>query len=271
MQSLMRTESQQDLQQEGHYRASILAIGTEVTSGEILNKNATWLARELEALGVEVNLHLAIPDDPLLMKEGLEFASSHSQILFLVGGLGPTQDDLTREVVARWLSVPLEFSEQVFLELKAKLEARAVALRTNHRRQCEFPLGAESLVNSVGTARGFFARSGKLAGGLFALPGPPRELEPMWEQQVVPKLQALDIQPPYQLDIWCCEGVPESEVAELCEELLKEELNHPQPARLGYRASLPKVYVKLWWPRQRQGEISSVKTKLSQALAPWLK
>ena len=266
-----------------HYRASLVAIGTEVTSGEILNSNAQWLAQELEKMGIEVLLHLAVPDEKELMLKALAFAAQHTEILVLVGGLGPTRDDLTREVVARWLKRPLEFLPEMERELVEKLKKRGVELRPSHRQQCEFPQGSIPLENTVGTARGFLLSWSKFgeeeesstapsqsSQWLVALPGPPRELKPMWEGPVMNELQALSLDPPYELIQWSCQGVPESEVAEFCEEILKTELEHPQPIQLGFRASPPFVHVKVWFPRARRSERPALEKLMAQKLADWL-
>ncbi|MEO0335693.1 MAG: molybdopterin-binding protein, partial [Pseudomonadota bacterium] len=89
-------------------KAGLLTIGTEVTDGEITNTNASWLATELSELGVKVTHHLSTPDDTRLMTEALDWLEPQVDILLITGGLGPTTDDRTREVVSKWLGVDCE-------------------------------------------------------------------------------------------------------------------------------------------------------------------
>src|SRR5690606_30735889 len=96
--------------------AAVLTVGTEITSGEILNSNSKWIAEQLETLGFEVMLHLSVPDDRPLINDAHNFAARHSDIPLITGGLGPTSDDFTRDVISDWASFPLVFNDQVWKE-----------------------------------------------------------------------------------------------------------------------------------------------------------
>lgn len=211
-----------------------MTIGTEITSGEIVNSNAAWIAARLEEIGHVVGTHLSVPDDRLAIRQALNQLKSSAAIV-ICGGLGPTSDDVTRECVASWLGKPLVFAKKVWQELEASHARRGLQIREAHKHQCFFPKGATLLPNPVGTALGFAARRGSCR--IFVLPGPPREMEAMWQEQVRPKLKSGRGLPWRH---WTILGMPESEVAELVEPLIA-----PLGLEVGYRASVPYVYLKL--------------------------
>lgn len=219
-------------------KVSLLTIGTEITTGEILNTNSQWISERLENLNMDVIHHVTVPDQREIMLSALDFISS-SDILILTGGLGPTQDDITREVVAGWISKPLEFSDPAWEFLSECIAKRGRKPLEAHKRQCQFPKGAELLKNTVGTALGFHIEGrGK---EIFVLPGPPRELKPMWENEVEPKLPKGSLTPWVK---WTFEGLPESEVADRFERVLSGFID-PQSIEIGYRASPPIIHVKI--------------------------
>lgn len=242
-------------------KASILAIGTEITSGEINNTNVKWFAERLEALGFDVVLHMAVPDDRPQMMSALNYLQSQSEILIVSGGLGPTSDDFTREVVAKWAGDVLEFSQEAWDFLEDISMQRGLKLREAHKQQCQFPGHSEILNNRIGTAHGFYLK--KDATHCFVLPGPPKEIETMWELSVLPKLEALRPPSSPRLHRWTCTGVPESEVAELVEACLKNS-----GCKIGYRASKPNVHVKVWVPADVDAE-EYIK-KLDALLKPFM-
>lgn len=223
-------------------KAAIVTIGTEITDGQILNSNAKWLSQKLVDLNIEVALHLSAPDDPLLMKKIISMASETTDLILICGGLGPTSDDITRDVVSDFLSLPLEFSESSWLEVKAKLEARNVILREGHRRQCLFPSGASIYKNSSGVAPGFFVQKNQKH--FWVLPGPPGEIESLWNDFVSSQIQnQFSTFHETQLKTWLCLGAPESELAYLTETFFA---NKPFTKKLGYRLQAPYVEIKLW-------------------------
>ncbi len=215
-----------------------MTTGTEITSGEVVNTNAAWLSRQIEDLGVRVFSHLSVRDQSEEIWSALEKLSD-SELLVLTGGLGPTSDDVTREVVARWAGLELEFDQQVWSSLVELYRDRQLPLREAHRHQCYFPVGSERLVNPVGTAYGFALKRGSQQ--VFVLPGPPRELEGMWSQEVLPRIRPLLKSESRQWVRWTCLGAPESEIAELVEPVL-----NGRGFEVGYRAQVPYVKVKIF-------------------------
>src|SRR4051794_23818144 len=102
-------------------KASILAIGTELTTGQITNRNAAWISEQLVNLGAEVVLHEVVADEHQHIREALERCGKVSQLVFVTGGLGPTSDDFTRNVVAEWLGQPLEFDDPSWKRIVSRL------------------------------------------------------------------------------------------------------------------------------------------------------
>jgi nicotinamide-nucleotide amidase len=141
--------------------------------------------------------------------------------------------------MANWVKAPLEFDEEVWQELKTSYSARGLTVRESHRHQCYFPAGSVRLRNPVGTALGFYQRSGKQH--YVTLPGPPRELEGVWNTSVERILRGVLPESQFQWRHWACIGVPESEVAELVEPIIGGH-----GIEVGYRASIPYVKVKLY-------------------------
>lgn len=242
-------------------KASVLGIGTELTDGQIVNKNASWISKKLKNLGLTTATHLVVPDEKNLMREGLEFCATKSDLIFVTGGLGPTSDDFTRDIVTEWLGVPLEFDEVSWKHVNDRLSSRGYTVKEIQRQQCYFPRGSKVLLNTQGTANAFYAEGhGKK---LFVLPGPPREIEAVWENSIDTWLrentQHLD---PYVTRTWDTMGVGESDVAIIVEEVLKDV-----PGDIGYRVHLPYVEVKFSHFKSSEGPLEPAIEKLTTALA----
>lgn len=228
-------------------RARLLTIGTEITSGEILNSNASWMSLRIEEAGARVFSHLSVRDHRDEILAALKTVGS-DDLVFVTGGLGPTSDDLTRECLAAHWRVPLDFDEGVWEELGALYRKRGLPLREAHRHQCHFPRGSDRLVNPVGTAHGFYFRAG--ATDFVVLPGPPREMEGMWEREVAPRLAGLVPTPSERWIRWTCIGAPESEIAEIVEPIVAGH-----GLEVGYRAQVPYVRIKVYADPIRHGAV----------------
>jgi molybdenum cofactor synthesis domain-containing protein len=241
-------------------KAQLLTIGTEITSGEVVNSNASWVSLRLEDMGVRVFSHLSVRDQREEILKALKY-STDSDVVIVTGGLGPTSDDITREVMAEHTGLPLEFDHGVWAEMQRFYHGRGLPLREAHRHQCHFPAGARRLRNPVGTALGFQLES---AGRLyFVMPGPPRELEGMWNLEVEGPLRARFSAQNWMWERWTCLGAPESEVAELVEPCLADA-----NLEFGYRAAVPYVKVKVYVDRGNREHQRRVEA-VSAALAPY--
>ena len=176
-------------------RAIILAVGTELTEGVIVNTHFRFLGSELKGLGFQVVRGEQIPDRLSLFRQALRRAVAEAELILVTGGLGPTSDDLTREAVGEEAGVPLEFRNEVWEGLERRYASSGQRLPQTNRRQAFAPQGFELLANDWGTAPGFWGRiAARNADGashtalIAALPGPPAELEPMWRQRLLPLL-----------------------------------------------------------------------------------
>lgn len=241
-------------------KAAVLGIGTELTDGQIVNKNASWISKQLKNLGLMTSLHLVVPDEKKLMTEGLDFCASQADIIFITGGLGPTSDDFTRDIVAEWAQVPLKFDEASWLHVQDRLTSRGYTVKDIQKQQCYFPEGSEVIKNTFGTANAFTmtAKNKKL----FVLPGPPREIEAVWESAISQWLTAntknLD---PYITRTWDTLGVGESDIAVITEATLENI-----PVEKGYRVHLPYVEVKLSYFKSQESQMLPAVHKLTEAL-----
>lgn len=174
----------------------VINTGTELLLGDTINTNAAWLGQRLAALGIVAVRQTVVPDGMAIM-EAVEEAARRSDVLIITGGLGPTNDDLTRECTAQLLGLPLELNEGVMEHLRSYFLLRNKPVNEATKRQAMVPRGAEVLPNPNGTAPGLYlppacgAAKG-ISCALFLAPGPPREFKPMIENEVEPRLIALD-------------------------------------------------------------------------------
>ena len=165
-------------------KAEILAVGTEILLGDIVNTNAQFLSRRLFELGIDMYYQTVVGDNPSRLKEAICLAFSRADLVILSGGLGPTDDDLTKETVAEYFGVSLLFHEDIADEIKRYLNGR---YPVSNQKQAYIPEGAIVLHNNYGTAPGvILEKNGKTA---VLLPGPPREIVPMFIESVEPYLK----------------------------------------------------------------------------------
>ncbi len=167
-------------------KTALLTIGTEILFGQVVNTNAAWLSKELQNLGIDVMYHYTVGDNPGRLRELLDIAYRDCDMVITTGGLGPTQDDLTKEVICEYFGDVLIEHEEVTSWLKGEFKGK-IKWTENNRRQAYFPSEAFIFDNPVGTAPGFrIEKNGKI---IMAFPGPPRELKPMFENYAKPYLQ----------------------------------------------------------------------------------
>ncbi len=167
-------------------KAEIIAFGSELTNGEKLDTNSQWLSQQLAALGITVHCHVTLPDDHDEIVKQLELSSSRSELIISTGGLGPTQDDLTRDVVASLCRVELIEHPASLAHVEGLFQKAGRDMPASNRRQAQFPSGAEPLANPIGTAPGFWQDLGHCQ--IIALPGVPSEMKAMFEASVKPRL-----------------------------------------------------------------------------------
>ncbi len=170
-------------------RAEIISVGTELLLGDIVNTNAQFLARELASLGFTVYYQSVVGDNPMRLRSLVHAAKERSEVLVFTGGLGPTDDDLTKETVAEAFGDSLVSDPEELAKLEVFFKRLGREMAPNNRKQAMVPRRGQKLNNPNGTAPGvMFRQGGKYA---FLLPGPPREMKPMFENEVQPILEAL--------------------------------------------------------------------------------
>ena len=170
-------------------KAEIICVGTELLMGNTVNTNATYIARGLAGLGISCFYQSVVGDNDGRLKELFNEASERADIVVLSGGLGPTEDDLTKETVARAMGQQLVLDDKAWKQIQKFFEKRSLKLTDNNKKQAYVPEGAKVLYNKNGTAPGIIAESDRVTAIL--LPGPPGELIPMWDAQVVPYLKSI--------------------------------------------------------------------------------
>ncbi len=169
------------------HKAEILAVGTEILLGDIINSDAAEVSRALSALGIDVCWHSAVGDNPARLREAVEIAKSRADILITTGGLGPTYDDLTKETLAACFDLPLVFHREEAEKIRAFFASVGREMTENNLRQAWLPEGCTPFFNYNGTAPGCgFTASGVQVA---MLPGPPRELKKMIETGLIPWLK----------------------------------------------------------------------------------
>jgi nicotinamide-nucleotide amidase len=174
-------------------QAEVIAIGDELVTGQRLDTNSRWLSAELAVLGIPVVFHTTAADTLEAGLEAFRLAAGRSEIVVATGGLGPTADDLTRDVLAALADRPLVVCEDSLAAIEARFAARAAPCPASNRRQALFPAGSRVIPNPLGTAPGIDLEvaAGQRRSRIFALPGVPAEMRPMWRASVAPAILAL--------------------------------------------------------------------------------
>lgn len=167
--------------------AEIIAIGSEMLTPFRVDTNSLWLTERLNSMGVDVKLKTVVGDDESRLEETIRDAIKRSEIVIATGGLGPTEDDITRKIFARVLKRRLILDDAILEKLKARFAKRGMAMPEINARQALVMERAEVLPNQNGTAPGMLVAEGKCT--IAMLPGPPREMKPMFDASVAPVLK----------------------------------------------------------------------------------
>jgi nicotinamide-nucleotide amidase len=222
--------------------AAVVAIGTELTRGELVNGNARWLSERLTELGFTVTTHVTVADDAERIRGTLLSLGRESKVIVCTGGLGPTSDDLTTQAVADALGVALVRDAESLAKIEARFRARNRVMTPSNAKQADFPAGAQVLANSAGSAPGFAVVIGHARA--FFMPGVPREMQAIFEEQIVPQIASLAECKSYQVHVRTF-GLYESAVAQRLSELDLGGALHDERVTIGYRVTFPEVEVKV--------------------------
>lgn len=204
--------------------AETLSIGTELTVGDTRDTNAGELARALTTLGVRVARMTAVPDDLAAVTEAFEVALARSDVVLSTGGLGPTPDDLTREAIAAAIGESVTVDPVQERWLRRLWSRRGMPFPEINVKQAWLIPSATALANPNGTAPGWFVQrpDGRI---IVALPGPPREMRPMWHDHALPRLERIGLGADVAAVTYRLAGIGESQVADLLGELLLRAAN----------------------------------------------
>ncbi len=201
--------------------AEIVSVGTELLLGDIANTDAQFISQRLAEIGINVFYHTVVGDNPGRLKDVISLASKRSDLIITTGGLGPTYDDLTKEVICQTFGLSLVLHEPSLERIRSFFASRGKEMTENNTKQAYLPENCTVLENDWGTAPGCAVRAGNTT--LIMLPGPPRECQPMVTERMIPylKQQADHVIRSHVMRIF---GMGESAV----EALLREKMEHAQ-------------------------------------------
>jgi nicotinamide-nucleotide amidase len=226
-------------------RTILINTGTELLLGDVQDAHLAFIAREILPLGLRIEEHRTVPDSDAIRRALIE-VFPRCEILFVTGGLGPTTDDITREMVSESLGLELLQDPELLTSLHQRLQVRGIKWTLGIARQADVPVGAEVLPNEHGSAPGFYLKANinlRISSPhVFVLPGPPREFQPMFTKFVVPILQSI-LQVPLSIQrrSYRIAGMGES----LVEKAIGEKVLTVPGIELGYCARPGEVEVRI--------------------------
>lgn len=200
-------------------RGEIIAVGNEIVTGNTVNSNASYIAKQIQTLGIMPKYHSAVRDNREDLYEALHNSLKRADVIFVTGGLGPTEDDLTKEVICSYLGLELVIREEIYEEIKSFFKKLGRYMPEGNKKQAAFPPEAYILENKNGTAPGCILT--KESQFIVLLPGPPKEMQPMLDHYVLPYFRQQMNACYHTLDIKLF-GIGESEMAEKIAHLLGE-------------------------------------------------
>ncbi len=251
-------------------RAEIVAVGTELLLGQIVNSNARWMSERLATIGIDVLHHRVVGDNLRRIVDTLREASDRAEVVLVCGGLGPTQDDLTRDAIASMLDARLVHHDEIESLLRQKFAGFSSApMPESNLRQAQVPEGVRWIVPERGTAPGLIADLGR-GRRLYAVPGVPREMVEMMEGTILPELAAMAGAGTIVSQVLRLTGVGESAVAELLGDLYEGSVN----PTVAFLASAGEVKVRLTAKASTEREaeallaplVAEVRTRLGDAV-----
>ena len=219
-------------------KISILSIGNELLAGNTLNTNARWIAKELSSIGCLIESQITVKDDKDSITEGLDYClSKKPNYLILTGGLGPTDDDITREVLFDFFQTDSKFDTEYWNLLKDKYSRRGIAISESNKNQALIPKTGEILPNLKGSARGL--KFVKRDTTIFALPGVPLEMKSMFSKTIQPQISKVLEDPIFTKTIRTT-GISESYLFDTLKDMIFKKSN-----TIGYYPSLYGVDIRI--------------------------
>jgi len=217
-------------------KASIVSIGNELLSGQTTDTNATYLSDRLLSISIPVVSVYTIGDDKDAIIRAFNLACSEADVVIATGGLGPTDDDLTRQAFAEFLGVELQLQDELLQKIREFFACRDLQMPDKNKIQAYIPAGAEAIANNLGTAPGIMVRVGAVREPplLIALPGVPSEMKQMFEESVLARLQRFAGGQAVAVRKLKCFGAGESAIAEMLGDMMQRGRNPLINCTVGY-------------------------------------
>jgi nicotinamide-nucleotide amidase len=243
--------------------AEIITVGDEILYGQIVDTNSAWMGAELTKIGIRVKQITSVSDEANHIVEALDNARSRADIILITGGLGPTKDDLTKNVLADYFHTELKLDEQSLADVTELFKSRGYALTELNRQQAFLPASCTPVRNVLGTAPGmWFEDEGKV---FVSMPGVPFEMKRMMEDTVLPQLKAYFKTPHIIHRVIQTVGIPESMLAEKLDEW---ETSLPPHIRLAYLPHLGGVRLRLTGTSENAAQLEiELETEVSKLTA----
>jgi nicotinamide-nucleotide amidase len=243
-------------------KAEIIAIGSELLLGQIIDTNTSYIAKRLAENGIELVQTTTVGDDLQRMKEVIREAANRSQVVITTGGIGPTEDDLTREGIAEVFKRPLTFQPHLMEQIETLFKKRGFRMAENNRKQAYIPKGSIPIENPKGTAPGFIVEHSN--GSIISIPGVPPEMEYLMENTVIPYLRKrFDIKHEViQYRVLRACGLGESAIGLQIKDLMKESRN----PSVGTLASIGDIRIRITAKAENPEEASNLIQKMEQEI-----
>ena len=243
-------------------KAEVIAIGSELLLGQIIDTNSSYIAKRLAESGIELAQTATVGDDLQRMKEVIREAINRSQIVITTGGIGPTEDDLTREAIAGVTEHPLIFQPHLMEQIENLFKTRGFRMAENNRKQAYIPEGAIAIENPKGTAPGFIVETS--GGTIISIPGVPSEMEHLMENRVIPYIRKrFDIRHQViQYKVLRACGLGESAIGLQIKDLMKESKN----PSIGTLASIGDIRIRITAKADNPEEASNLIQKMEREI-----
>ncbi|MDP3024357.1 MAG: competence/damage-inducible protein A [candidate division Zixibacteria bacterium] len=245
-------------------KAEIITIGDEIIHGEILDSNSAYIGDKLSSLGIEIAFRTSVGDDLKRIIEAIKLAVERADLVIATGGLGPTNDDLTKKGIVKAFKRNLVFHEDILKKVEEGFRRRGIEMPKINQNQALLPQGAKALPNQYGSAPGIFIQEGKRF--FFALPGVPLEMKTILENEILPFLKTRSSRKVVLQKVLRTTGIVESAIYEKLDSVLKAK----SPVKLGFLPSFSGVDIKLRITSESEDlarkDISEIEQKIREIL-----
>lgn len=244
--------------------AELLTIGDEILYGQIVDTNSQWMSVELDKVGIKVIRKTSVGDVESEILTAFAEAESRADIILITGGLGPTSDDLTKPLLAKYFNCEMKLHEEALVEVTAFFKSRGRELTETNRLQAFLPICCTKITNAIGTAPGmWFEKNGKV---FMSMPGVPHEMKKMMTEQVIPRLKEKFKPPVIVHKVIRTAGIGESMLADKIESW---EKSLPPHIKLAYLPSIGEVKLRLTGMGSNEAPLKEEIDGLSQKLLPF--